>query len=119
MIKITIEILLVICSNDIKFKSISLYLLISTFSDKFLFCFRITLAICDSDTTTVYYKITEGLMTPESPEVTEVKKVKRFELMRKHQLDVQRAIQTYKTAKLTDSASQDCKDKPTTRTSPS
>jgi hypothetical protein len=62
----------------------------------------------------VYYKITEGFMTPESPEVTEVKKVKRFELMRKHQLDVQRAVQTYKTAKLTDSTSQDGKAVSTT-----
>ncbi|XP_061189423.1 tRNA-splicing endonuclease subunit Sen15-like [Saccostrea echinata] len=67
----------------------------------------ITLAICDADTTTVYYKIAEGLVTPEPPEVTEVKKVQRFELMRKRQLNTQRAIQTYKTAKLNDSTPQE------------
>lgn len=71
-----------------------------------MFC-RITLAICDSDTTTVYYKITEGLVNPEPPEVTEVKKVKRFEMMRKRQMNVQGAIQSYKTAKVLDDATKD------------
>lgn len=68
-----------------------------------MFC-RITLAICDSDTTTVYYKITEGLVNPEPPEVTEVK---RFEMMRKRQMNVQGAVQSYKTAKLLDDATKD------------
>lgn len=68
------------------------------------FC-RITLAICDSDTTTVYYKIT--LVDPEPPEVTEVKKVQRFEMMRKRQMNIQGAIQSYKTAKVLDDATRD------------
>eukprot|EP00105_Crassostrea_gigas_P038413 XP_019922561.1 PREDICTED: tRNA-splicing endonuclease subunit Sen15-like [Crassostrea gigas] len=67
----------------------------------------ITLAICDSDTTTVYYKITEGLVDPEPPEVTEVKKVQRFEMMRKRQMNIQGAIQSYKTAKVLDDATRD------------
>lgn len=70
------------------------------------FC-RITLAICDSDTTTVYYKISEGLVDPEPPEVTEVKKVQRFETMRKRQMNIQGAIQSYKTAKVLDDATRD------------
>lgn len=45
----------------------------------------------------MYYKITEGLVDPEPPEVTEVKKVQRFEMMRKRQMNIQGAIQSYKT----------------------
>lgn len=74
-----------------------------------MFC-RITLAICDTDTTTVYYKITKGLVNPEPPEVTEVKKVKRFEMMRKRQMNVQGAIQSYKTARVLDDATRDTGD---------
>lgn len=68
------------------------------------FFHRITMAICDPDSTTVYYTINQGLVNPEHPDATEVKKVKRFETTRKRQLGVQEAIQTYKAAKLTDRA---------------
>lgn len=69
-----------------------------------VFFHRITMAICDPDSTTVYYTINQGLVNPEHPDATEVKKVKRFETTRKRQLGVQEAIQTYKAAKLTDRA---------------
>ncbi|XP_071153940.1 uncharacterized protein [Mytilus edulis] len=55
----------------------------------------LTLAICEPDTTTVYYKISDGLIQPESPEITDVKKCERYQIFQKRKADLDTSVQSY------------------------
>ncbi|XP_033731139.1 tRNA-splicing endonuclease subunit Sen15-like isoform X2 [Pecten maximus] len=55
----------------------------------------ITMAIMDTDSTTVYYKISDGLVPPASPETTELKKLNHTELINKNRLGVVASVDKY------------------------
>lgn len=55
----------------------------------------LTMAIKDTDSTTVYYKVTDGLVPPASPETTEIKKLNHIGLMNKNRLDVVASVDKY------------------------
>ena len=55
----------------------------------------LTLAICDPDTTTVYYKVSEGLVPPESPESTDANKFERYQIFQKRKADLDENVEEY------------------------
>ncbi|OWF44536.1 tRNA-splicing endonuclease subunit Sen15-like [Mizuhopecten yessoensis] len=55
----------------------------------------ITMAIMDTDSTTVYYKISDGLVPPASPETTEKKKLYHTERINKRRIDVIASVNKY------------------------
>lgn len=54
----------------------------------------IILAICGGDSGTVYYRLTDGLVTPDPPELTEWKKYRREEMqdLKRHHISEQTAM---------------------------
>ncbi|XP_060078018.1 tRNA-splicing endonuclease subunit Sen15-like [Ylistrum balloti] len=55
----------------------------------------ITMAIMDTDSTTVYYKISDGLVPPASPESTERKKFYQTEVTNKRRLHAVASVDKY------------------------
>ncbi|KAL3872457.1 hypothetical protein ACJMK2_040383 [Sinanodonta woodiana] len=53
------------------------------------------LAVCDTDSTMVFYKITDGLVPPESPEESEQKKGKQFKRMQVRRNHLSHQTQIY------------------------
>ncbi|ESO98243.1 hypothetical protein LOTGIDRAFT_159038 [Lottia gigantea] len=56
---------------------------------------EITLALCDVDSTLVYYKISNHIVRPEDPMDTELKKKKKYERFRNAQSDLPHYVDQY------------------------
>ena len=58
------------------------------------------LAVSDADSTLVYYKISDGPVTPEDPEMTEKKRQGRILRSRQRQSHLQKAANAYTDARV-------------------
>ena len=58
------------------------------------------LAVSDADSTLVYYKISDGPVTPEDPEMTEKKRQGRTLRSRQRQSHLQKAVNAYTDARV-------------------